>query len=111
MVTVLVGDKNEAPVVSGGTNNAITITILENATVPGTLFSNSEYGINDPDGDTAFNFEFEPWTYSTSPLDKYLDNSKYFRIHPTTGEIILLKSKNKTIQIIFLGNFHEQRKF
>jgi hypothetical protein len=92
VVTVLVGDKNEAPVVSGGTNNAITITILENATVPGTLFSNSEYGINDPDGDTAFNFEFEPWTYSTSPLDKYLDNSKYFRIHPTTGEIILLKS-------------------
>ena len=91
VIRVLVVDKNEAPVVSSGTNNVIAITIFENATAPSTLFSNSQYGITDPDGDMAFSFEFEPWTYLTSPLDKYLDNSKYFRIHPETGKITLLK--------------------
>ena len=91
VITVLVVDKNEAPLVTGGTNNVIAITVFENATIPSTVCSNNMYGITDPDGDMTFSFEFEPWTYSTSPLDKYLDNDKYFRIHPINGKITLLK--------------------
>ena len=86
MIRVLVVAKT-TPVVGVGRTMLLQSQYLK-MPLPQYIVSNSQYGLPF-DGDMAFSFEFEPWTYLTSPLDKYLDNSKYFRIHPETGKITL----------------------